>query len=161
VEGGIAIESVVIGTRNGNDYGVRYAFACNGDWTILSLDLETVAGQRVSVRSERAGAWTDARGRHLPEFDGCDGIDLEGSPITNTLALRRLDLNEGPVGQKMLYVPFDTFRPFVDEQRYTSLEDGRRYRYEAVDGSFEAEIEVDEDGLVVSYPPLFRRAPLS
>jgi hypothetical protein len=161
VERGVAIESVLVGTRNGNDYGVRYAFVCNDDWTILSLDLETLAGQRVAVRSDSAGTWTDAGGRRLAAFDGCEGIDLEGSPVTNTLALRRLDLTAGPVEQKMLYVPFDTFRPFVDEQRYISIEEGKRYRYEAVDGSFAAEIEVDEDGLVVSYPPLFRRAPLS
>ena len=160
---GIAISSVVIGMRNKTGYGVRYAFTCNHDWTIASLDLETVDSQRVAVRSERAGTWTDAEGHALPAFDGCHGIDLEGSPVTNTLALRRLDLTpaDGPVEQKMLYVPFDNFAPFVDEQRYVCRETGRRYRYEAVDGSFDAEIEVDEDGLVVSYPPLFRRMPLS
>ncbi|MCC6984169.1 MAG: putative glycolipid-binding domain-containing protein [Bauldia sp.] len=158
---GVAISSVVIGTRNGNEYGVHYAFACNPDWTIRSLDLETVDGQHVAVRSDSLGTWTDASGRHLPEFDGCDGIDLEGTPITNTLALRRLDPGDRPVEQKMLYVPFDSFVPFLDEQRYSCLDPGRRYRYEAVDGSFEAEIEVDGDGLVVSYPPLFHRVPLS
>jgi hypothetical protein len=37
------------------------------------------------------------------------------------------------------------------------VEPGRRYRYEAVDGSFARELEVDARGLVVTYPGLFRR----
>jgi uncharacterized protein len=45
----------------------------------------------------------------------------------------------------------------IDHQRYTCLEPGRRYRYEALDGSFTREIEMDEGGLVVTYPGLFRR----
>jgi hypothetical protein len=160
---GVAISSVVIGTRNGNDYGVRYAIECNRDWTVASLALETVEGMRVDVRSPTRGRWTDADGKPLAEFDGCDGLDLEGTPITNTIALRRLNLtaDDRPVENRMVYVPFDSFEPFVDEQRYTCLKTGRRYRYEAVDGSFEAEVEVDEDGLVVDYPPLFRRVSLS
>jgi hypothetical protein len=60
----------------------------------------------------------------------------------------------------MLYVPFDTFRPLVDEQRYRCVS-RLHYRYEAVDGSFDADITVDEDGLVVDYPPLFSRLDLA
>jgi hypothetical protein len=57
----------------------------------------------------------------------------------------------------MLYIPFDTFEPLVDEQRYTCLEQRRIYRYEAVDRSFAADLPVDEDGLVLDYPTLFTR----
>ena len=51
----------------------------------------------------------------------------------------------------MLYVPFQTFEPTVDEQRYRCQRPGL-YRYEAVDGSFAADLSVDEDGLVIDYP---------
>ncbi len=57
----------------------------------------------------------------------------------------------------MAYVPFDTFKPVVDEQRYRCLEQDRLYRYEAVDRSFTADLTVDEDGLVTDYPGLFTR----
>ena len=59
----------------------------------------------------------------------------------------------------MAYVPFDTFKPVVDEQRYRCLEQDRLYRYEAVDRSFSANLAVDADGLVADYPGLFTRIP--
>jgi hypothetical protein len=60
----------------------------------------------------------------------------------------------------MVYIPFSTFAPTIDEQRYRCLEAGRLYRYEAVDRSFAADLTVDEDGLVVDYPGLFHRVPV-
>jgi len=45
----------------------------------------------------------------------------------------------------------------IDPQRYTCLVAGKRYRYEALDSDFVREIETDENGLVVTYPGLFRR----
>ena len=57
----------------------------------------------------------------------------------------------------MVYIPMPSLTPVIDEQRYTCIEPGRRYLYEAVDRTFSAELEVDEDGLVVDYPTLFRR----
>jgi hypothetical protein len=56
----------------------------------------------------------------------------------------------------MLYIPFDDFAPRLDRQTYTCLAP-RLFRYQAADGSFEAELPVDEDGLVVDYPSLFER----
>ena len=57
----------------------------------------------------------------------------------------------------MLYVPFDDFMPFRDAQRYTCLQAGRLYRYEAADRTFAADLPVDEHGVVGDYPTLFRR----
>jgi hypothetical protein len=76
-------------------------------WVIRTLDLETTAGQTLCLVKDGNGRWTDQRGAHLPRFDGCIDIDLGGSPFTNTLPIRRLDLDvhDGPVELKMLYVP--------------------------------------------------------
>jgi len=68
----------------------------------------------------------------------------------------RIDALAAPADLRMLYVPFDTFEPFPDGQRYTMLTP-RLFRYEACDRSFEAELPVDEDGIVTDYPTLFRR----
>jgi uncharacterized protein len=43
-----------------------------------------------------------------------------------------------------------------DGQRYTHLSE-RLIRYEALDGSFAADIAVDQDGIVVDYPGIARR----
>jgi hypothetical protein len=58
---------------------------------------------------------------------------------------------------RVVYVRLPELAVSVDRQRYTCLEPGRRYRYESVDSDFARDIEVDDDGLVVTYPGLFRR----
>ena len=55
----------------------------------------------------------------------------------------------------MAYVPFDTLLPFPDVRIYTKLE-SNAFGYQSEDGSFEQVITVDEDGLVLNYPTLFR-----
>ena len=85
-------------------------------------------------------------------------MDLPITPFTNTLPIRRLALAAGASAEiDVVYVRAPALSVEVDRQRYTCLEPMRRYRYEAVDGSFTAEIEVDSRGLVVMYPELFRR----
>lgn len=156
VDGLIVARSVVIGERGGHPYGVRYTVTCDARWAVRRLDLETTDDRRVSLASDGQGHWIDAQRRPLPEFEGCIDIDLAGTPFTNTLPIRRLDPVD-VVELTMLYVPFDTFLPVIDEQRYRCLERGRLYRYEAVDRTFAADLPVDEDGFVLDYPTLFRR----
>jgi uncharacterized protein len=155
----IIAESVVIGQRGGKAYGVRYRVVCDASWIVRSLDLLTTDGRSLAIRSNGAGKWTDLGGRPLQDFDGCTDIDLAGSPFTNTLPIRRLALTSdmGVVELTMLYVPFDTFLPVIDGQRYRCLDVDRRYRYEAADRSFTADLPVDSDGLVLDYPTLFER----
>lgn len=154
----IIVDSVVVGGRGGAPYGVRYRIACRSDWTVVTLDIETTDGRGLHVASDGDARWSDTDGARLPALDGCVDVDLAGSPFTNSLPLRRLDLSPqmGAVELKMLYVPFATFEPTVDSQRYRCLRPGF-YRYEAVDRTFSADLTVDEDGLVVDYPNLFLR----
>lgn len=158
-EAGIRASSVLVGERGGRPYGVRYTIDCNAAWTVMSFNIDTTDGQRLSLASNGKGHWRDAEGTHLSAFDGCIDIDLAGTPFTNTLPIRRLGLKpaDGTAKLTMLYVPFDTFEPFPDGQNYTYLEEGRLYRYEAEDRSFAADLPVDEDGLVMDYPTLFKR----
>ena len=160
-DGGIVADSVVIGDRGGVPYGLRYRAVMDSHWATLSLDIDMTDDRGLHIRSDGAGSWSDADGRRLPAFDGCIDIDLAGSPFTNTLPIRRIGLSPemGAVEFRMLYVPFATFEPAVDGQRYVCL-GPRLYRYEAVDRSFSADLTLDEDGLVVDYPTLFHRVPL-
>ncbi|HXV30041.1 MAG TPA: putative glycolipid-binding domain-containing protein, partial [Sinorhizobium sp.] len=155
----IRAESVLIGERGGAAYGVRYRIDCDGGWRVMSLSLDTTDGRGLHLLSDGAGYWRMADGTALPRFDGLIDIDLAGTPFTNTLPIRRLDLTRrsGTAKLKMLYVPFDSFEPTIDGQHYTCLEDGKLYHYEAEDRSFSADLPVDEDGLVIDYPTLFQR----
>jgi len=158
--GSIVARGVAIGEFEGAPFGARYTVVCDSRWTFRSLDLETTGGKALRLASDGHGGWTGRDGLPLSGFEDCIDIDLGGSAFTNTLPIRRLniDVGDGAVELSMLYVPFDTFEPFVDGQRYTCLESRRRYRYEAVDGAFKGELTVDEDGLMVDFPPLFGRA---
>ena len=65
----------------------------------------------------------------------------------------------GAIEFRMLYVPFATFEPTVDGQRYRCVRPGL-YRYEAIDRTFTADLTLDDDGLVIDYPTLFHRIPI-
>ncbi|KQV35117.1 MULTISPECIES: putative glycolipid-binding domain-containing protein [unclassified Rhizobium] len=158
-DGGIRAASVLIGERGGRPYGVRYIIDCNADWAVLSFSIETTDGVRLALSSDGNGHWRNEAGIPLPQFEGCIDIDLAGTPFTNSLPIRRLGLQpqDGTVKLDMLYVPFDSFKPLRDSQRYTCLVEDRLYRYEAEDRSFTAELPLDEDGLVTDYPTLFKR----
>jgi hypothetical protein len=59
------------------------------------------------------------------------------------------------------YVSIPDLHLNTDSQRYTGLdpvdENGGRFRYDAGEGDFTAELVVDPDGLVLDYSDLFTR----
>jgi hypothetical protein len=81
-------------------------------------------------------------------------IDLYGSPLTNTLPLRRLGLIDGTVTIIAAWVLLPSLAVTANAQTYTVLEPGR-VRYAS--GSFTADLELDESGYVVRYPGLATR----
>ena len=66
--GQVIARSVVIGERGGCPYGVRYMIVCDAGWVIHTLDLETTAGQTLSLVKDGDGRWTDQSGAHLPDL---------------------------------------------------------------------------------------------
>jgi hypothetical protein len=93
----------------------------------------------------------------LPELDGCEDADLNITPSTNTLPIRRLALavdESHEVTAAWIRFPQCEITPLT--QRYTRTGE-RRYRYESRGGAFSAELEVDEHGLVLDYPPAWER----
>lgn len=88
----------------------------------------------------------------------CTDIDLSVTPSTNTIPIRRLALDIG--GSEEVIAAWVRFPELTVEplrQLYTRL-DAKRYRYESVRSGFAAELEVDDAGLVVTYPHLWQRA---
>jgi hypothetical protein len=90
----------------------------------------------------------------VPTLDGCIDVDLNFTPSTNTLPIRRLALPIGhsaEVPAAWLRFPDFTLQPLV--QTYTR-KTANRYGYRA--GTFESEISFDSAGLVHDYPPAWR-----
>ncbi len=90
-------------------------------------------------------------------------MDISTTPFTNTLPIRRLDLDPGESQEiRVAYVDVPGMAVRPERQRYACLErhtGGGVYRYESLDGNrFTADLTVDADGLVLDYPGLFLRA---
>ncbi|ASW07544.1 putative glycolipid-binding domain-containing protein [Rhizobium sp. 11515TR] len=155
----IRAAGIIIGARGGTPYGVSYRIDCSAGWAVLSFSVETTDGRRLALLSDGKGHWRTEEGESLPQFDGCVDIDLYGSPFTNSLPIRRLEMmpQDGTAKLSMLYIPFDTFEPVRDGQHYTCIVPEKLYRYAAEDRDFTVDLPVDEDGLVVDYPIYFRR----
>jgi hypothetical protein len=152
-------EGVVIGGAPTEPFAVRYQIRCDGSWTLNYASIEIIGEQRrVELVSNGRGKWTDASGNALPDLDGAIDIDISVTPFTNTLPIRRLGLAQGHSAEiRTAYVHLPDLLIVGDPQRYTCLEPLRRYRYESLDSDFVREIDVDANGLVVTYPGLFNR----
>ena len=96
----------------------------------------------------------------LPDLDGAIDVDLSITPFTNTMPVRRLDLIEGQQADiRVVYLRFPDLNLAIDRQRYTCLK-RNQYRFESLDSEFTCDIDTDADGLIVTYPGLFRRVLL-
>src|SRR5579871_960374 len=75
---------------------VSYEIACDKQWhTRHAQILQVNAGQQSELKIETSGADWIVNGTPAPELHGCIDIDLSASPSTNTLPLRRLQLQRG------------------------------------------------------------------
>jgi len=105
----------------------------------------------IELTVDAAGQWR-LNGTVCPAVAGCIDLDLNFSPSTNLLPIRRLELavgQEAPVRAAWLRFPGLTLEPL--EQRYRRL-DVQTYRYESAGGRFVADLQVDSAGFVIDYP---------
>jgi uncharacterized protein len=110
------------------------------------------------LATDGAGHWGEMNGAHRTELDSCYDIDLLCTPFTNTLPIRRLPLHVGHTADvKVVHVDPETLEVRAERQRYTRTST-HHWRIEAEATGSVTELEVDEYGLVVDYPDLFRRA---
>lgn len=124
-------------------------------WRTRTAEVRT-AGSVRRVTSDAAGAWW-ADGEVVHQLDGCVDVDVEVTPLTNTLPIRRLLAADVPVDEPhdvaaaWIRVPGLAVDPL--HQTYVHLGDGR-WTYRA--GDFTAELTVDADGLVTVYGDRWR-----
>ena len=108
-------------------------------------------GRHRTFHGDGAGHWND------PLIEGCIDVDIQASPFTNTIAIRRLGLSpdqSAEIRAAFIEVPGFTAKPAP--QRY-KCRTPHRYRYEGLDTDFTAVLIVDDEGLVVDYTGWFKR----
>jgi hypothetical protein len=157
----IVAELAILATNEERRIGARFRIECDAAWRVRRVEAGLVGDKRrVRLTSDGAGRWRDGAGRPLPALDGAVDVDLPLTPLTNTLPIRRLGLAAGQSADiRVAYLLLPAFTMAAHPQRYTCIDPLRRYRYESLDSDFAREIKVDADGLVVTYPGLFRRLP--
>jgi uncharacterized protein len=160
----IVAEGVVLATAERVHFAATYRVECDAQWRVKHTNARVIGGgdddRGIDLAGDGAGHWRDGRGTSVPELEGALDVDVSATPFTNTLPIRRLDLDEGQTADiRAVYVRLPDLTVTIDPQRYTCLKRGRRYRYESLDSDFVREIDVDADGLLVTYPGLFRRVP--
>lgn len=148
---------VVIGERDAPAYGAAYRIACDAAWRVRQAVVDVAGGGHLDLFSDGEGHWRGQDGQVVEALAGCIDIDLSASCFTNTLPIRRLALAAGERQViDVAYVHIPELRVEKTAQAYTRL-GPHAWRFESLADGFQAELEVDDDGLVVHYPGLFRR----
>jgi hypothetical protein len=124
------------------------------------------------LRHDGAGGWEtevsdegqvpgEAWDGSLPDLSSALDIDIENSPLTNTMPILRHGFQrEGSADFVMAFVTTPSLRVEASPQRYEHVRaaaSGSVVRYISRDGDFTAELELDRDGLLSFYPRLARR----
>jgi uncharacterized protein len=136
------------------------------------LDYRIVCDSRWYTRSAKVAGWVGKsliemdlavspeqrwllNGKDSPEGAGCIDLDLNFSPSTNLLPIRRLNL---AVGEEMearaAWLRFPSFRLEPLVQLYRRI-DETSYRYESAGGRFVTELRVNSEGFVTRYPNIW------
>lgn len=87
---------------------------------------------------------------------GCTDLDLNFSPSTNTLPIRRLNLAIGQEAKvKAAWLRFPNFELEPLYQLYRRVDEAI-YRYESGGSQFVADLEVNQAGFVTNYPGIWQ-----
>lgn len=161
-DAGAKVNSTIVGTYNNIIYKVEYQIMTNQNWETISCKLSARLNDTIlnfDFKSDGKGNWSE-NDKPTEKYNGCIDVDIPLTPFTNTLPIKRLQLNIGDE-QIIQVVYLDTLEQQIKavRQKYRRLSH-IEYKYENIPNDFEAVITVDESGLVENYPGLFKRSAL-
>jgi hypothetical protein len=158
-----AADSVILAfDEEQGPFRFTYRLTWDESWRLRDAELVVVTVQStrsLSLHADGHGHWQNGDGVAIDKLEGCIDIDIWPTPFTNSFPIRREAMAIGERRQfRMAWVAAPDLSVQLQPQAYTRLADGL-YLFENLDGSgFRAELPVDEDGIVLNYPHLFRRA---
>jgi hypothetical protein len=133
------------------------------------VSVTSVAEQRerhLTANRTEDGFWLldTGSGASRMDYDGALDVDLEFSPMFNTLPIRRLQLHRqaAEVQLSMVFIRLPSLEVELVTQTYRTVSvtpDGAVVEFRW--GDFAAEISVDADGMVLEYPGLARSLPVT
>jgi hypothetical protein len=151
---GLRLTGTVLTPAYGDPLEVRYLVATDANGLTRRVDLELDNGSTRVLLADGLGHWHWDGGPELTDVSGALDVDLTVTPATNTLPIRRLTIDVDEATElRMAWVQFPGLEVIPSDQRYERL---AADRWKFTTGDFEAELVVDEDGLVLDYGGLFR-----
>jgi hypothetical protein len=164
---GWRLDGHTVGVDAGVPWALRYRIAVDHRWRTRAADVIATAdgvARRTSLRRDASAGWL-VDGSSAPHLDGCVDVDLEVSVCTNTIAVRRMQLRPGEASDApAAYVRADGHTVERLDQTYRRCDDDapvNRYDYAASRFDFNCCLEYDDAGLILNYPGLATRVPLS
>jgi hypothetical protein len=135
-----------------------YLVVCDSKWQTVSGRVEGWVGSEtvtVELSVDSSRRWS-LNGIERPEVAGCIDLDLNFSPSTNLLPIRRLALAIGQeVKVKAAWLRFPSFALAPLEQLYRRV-GAATYHYESAGGKFATDLRVNAAGFVTRYPDFWQ-----
>jgi hypothetical protein len=136
---------------------LTYLVRCEASWKTLTGSVSGWLGNDkvdIELSVDSLQRW-QLNGLDQPAVLGCIDLDLNFSPSTNLLPIRRLDLAIGQHAEvKAAWLRFPNFNLEPLTQIYSRL-DETSYRYSSNNGEFVRDIKVNQLGFVTDYPGLW------
>ena len=136
-----------------------YIIRCDATWETRSATVSGWVGEQVvdiELSANPNHEW-QLNGKGITQVAGCIDLDLNFSPSTNLLPIRRLNLAIGQAEKvKAAWLRFPGFTLESLEQVYRRT-GANSYRYESAGSSFVANLTVNEAGFVVNYPGIWKQ----
>lgn len=136
---------------------LTYQIICDNNWRTISTKVDGWIGKMgvsVQIKTDPEHHWW-LNEVEIPGVANCIDVDLNFSPSTNLIPIRRIDLK---VGEKAnltaawLRFPGFTLEPLP--QSYERL-DSLVYRYESGGGRFAADLRVNQASFAIDYPGIW------
>jgi hypothetical protein len=156
--GGLSMVGTVLGAEAGRPIRIEYRVLADAKGLTTAVHVRQLVGfeqRAIALLRDEKGNWS-VDGNRVAALRSCTDVDLGCSPSTNTLPIRRLGLSIGSSKKiSAAWIRFPELEVVKAAQTYTRLDEST-YRYAS--GTFEAELTVDDDGLVMSYAEWRRTA---
>jgi hypothetical protein len=157
LERGWRLMGTAVFAFEGQPCHLAYEVDCDSAWRTRSASVTGCLGRQVlelTIVSRPGDRW-EFNGAEEPKVAGCIDIDLNFTPATNLIALRRLALDVGQAADApAAWLSFPELKLERLEQRYHRVTHDT-YDYQAPGVGYAAPLQVSDTGFVTSYPGLW------
>jgi uncharacterized protein len=159
MKSGWCLAGTAIFALDGQPCHLAYEVKCDATWHTRSAKVTGCLGRHVFelIIVAKPGDRWELNGMEQPEAAGCIDVDLNFTPATNLIAIRRLALDIGHASDvPAAWLRFPELKLERLEQQYhrVALD---TYNYQAPRVGYTASLQVSDSGFVTQYPGLWEQ----